>query len=55
MVIGSLLTATALLIVGAVRYLRASCALRRKQQAVDRERDHLNRTWNYQTGKVLRP
>ena len=55
MVVGSLLTAVALLIVGAVRYLRASRALRRKQQAVDRERDHLNRTWNYQTGRVLRP
>ena len=55
MVVGPLLTAIALLVVGAVRYLRASHALRRKQQAVARERDHLNRTWNYQTGRVLRP
>lgn len=55
MVIGSLLAAASLLVVGAVRLLRVSRALRRKHQAVDRERDHLNRTWNYQTGRVLRP
>lgn len=55
MVIGSLLTAVALLVVGAVRYLRASRALHRDRQSVDRERDHLNRTWNYQTGRVFRP
>lgn len=55
MVIGSLLTLAALLSVGAVRYLRVSRALRRDRQAVARERDHLNRTWNYQTGKVFRP
>lgn len=55
MVVGSLLTAVALLIVGAVRYLRVSRALHCDRQAVARERDHLNRTWNYQTGRVLRP
>jgi len=53
-VIGSLLTLVAVLVVGGVRYLRVSRALRREQQAVDRERDHLNRMWNYQTGRVLR-
>lgn len=55
MVIGSLLAVVAIVVVGGVRYLRISRALHRDRQAVARERDHLNRTWNYQTGRVLRP
>lgn len=55
MVIGSLLDVVAVLAVGGVRLFRGFRALRRKQLAVNRERDHLNRTWNYQTGRVLRP
>ena len=54
MVIGSLLALVAIVVVGGVRYLRISRALPRDRQAVARERDHLNRTWNYQTGRVLR-
>ncbi|MCY1656394.1 hypothetical protein OVA21_04050 [Dietzia sp. SL131] len=49
------LGAAAAAVVAVVRYLRATRALRIAEQKLNRERDHMNRTWNYQTGRVLRP
>lgn len=55
MVIASVLTAISLSLVAVVRYLRAARAARAAEQAAERDRDHLNRTFAYQTGRGLRP
>jgi cell division protein FtsL len=54
MTVLTVLAAVSAAVVAVVRYLRATRALRTAEQKLDRERDHLNRTWNYQTGRVLR-
>ena len=55
MTVFAVLAAAAAAVVAVVRFLRARRALDSDRQAVARERDHLNRTRNYQTGRVLRP
>ncbi|MBB1034626.1 hypothetical protein G6031_09520 [Dietzia sp. CQ4] len=54
MVTAVLLSAIAGAVVVIIRYLRATRAARTARRELDRERDHLNRTWNYQTGRVQR-
>lgn len=54
MTVFAVLAATAAAVVAVVRFLRARRALDSDRQAVARERDHLNRTFAYQTGRVQR-